>query len=325
MPEILANVYRGSEIESVHFGNIAVCNSKGEILFSKGDPKLKTYFRSSAKPFQILPLIRTGAYQKYNFSLSELAVMCASHSGESFHTETVQKILKKIGLGIENLKCGVHAPEHKPTTKEMQEKGIPFTAIHNNCSGKHSGALAFTVFKNWDVGNYLKPDSQTQIEIKKILCEICEELEIPTAVDGCSFPVFYLPLNKMALAFAKLAEHKTDDLKIVFEAMTNHPEFIAGTGRFDTRIMLMSPKIVSKGGAEGIGCLGVSNGKDSFGIALKISDGASRAIPIVLAKLLYKFGVLSDLQLNEWLNGDSGILKNHAGIEVGKITVRIEN
>ncbi len=316
MPEILANVYRGDEIESVHFGDIVVCDSNGEILFSKGDPKLQTYFRSSAKPFQVLPLIRTGAYQKYDFSLPELSVMCASHSGESFHTETVQKILDKI----ENLKCGIHPPEHKPTLKKIREEGKPITEIHNNCSGKHSGALAFTVFNNWNVESYLEPSSNTQIEIKKILCEVTEETEIPTAVDGCSFPVFFLPLNKMALAFAKLAEHKTDDLRIVFNAMTKHPEFVAGTDRFDTQIMQMCPsKVVSKGGAEGIGCLGVSNGKESFGIALKISDGSSRAIPIVLAKLLHKFGVLTDSQLSEWLNGDSGILKNHAGIEVGKI------
>lgn len=320
MPEILANVYRGDEIESVHFGDVVVCNSKGEIVFSQGDPKLKTYFRSSAKPFQVLPLIRTGAYKKYDFTLPELSVMCASHSGESFHTETVQKILDKIGLGIENLKCGTHAPGHKPTLKKMRENGTPITAIHNNCSGKHSGALAFTVFNDWNIENYLEPNSDTQIQIKKILCEVTEEPKIPTAVDGCSFPVFYLPLNKMALAFAKLAEHKTDDLRIVFEAMTQYPEFVAGTDRFDTQIMKMCPsKIVSKGGAEGIGCLGVSNGKESFGVALKISDGSSRAIPIVLAKVLHNFGVLTDSQLSEWLNGDSGILKNHAGIEVGKI------
>ncbi|MCC7430301.1 asparaginase [bacterium] len=332
MSELLANVYRGDKIESQHFGDIAVVDLNGKLLFSKGNPELKTYFRSSAKPFQILPLIRSGAYKTYNLSNEELAVMCSSHSGENFHTEAVKSILAKINLGIENLKCGAHEPFHVPTTKELNQKNEPITALYNNCSGKHSGALAFTMFNNWNPENYLKPDEQTQTEIKKIICEISEETEVPTAVDGCSFPVFYLPINKMALMFAKLASQKAEDLKIIYKAMTSCPEFVGGTGRFDTEIMKMcSPKVVSKQGAEGISCIGVSKGNESFGIALKIIDGSGRSIPVLMTEILYKFGVISKEQRNEWFEGEtrklknyaglgsSGIIKNHAGLVVGKI------
>ncbi len=323
MPEILAKVYRGDTIESVHYGSVAVVDSKGNLLYSAGDPNFFTFLRSSAKPFQTIPVIESGAASHFNFSTAELAIMSGSHNGEKMQVETVKKILKKIGFSEKYLKCGSQTPLYytvKGITPKAKEK---FTPLQHNCSGKHSGMLAVAVFKNYNPKNYISPQHPVQQMILKAVSEICEFLqnEIKIGIDGCSAPNFALPLKNMALGFARLVSSNSnhrDSLKIVLNSMKKYPEMVSGKGRLDYILAKVSKgKIVSKAGAEALQCFGISG--EDLGVGVRILDGNNRAVGCVVAEVLRQLGILSKSDLQRLERFAYPKIKNWAGLEVGQI------
>ena len=264
----------------------------GGILDRIGDPEGSVYLRSSAKPFQALPLLFSGAADALGLTDEELAVVCGSHNAEPRHLAAVRSILRKAGLSEENLQNGAHPPMHAPSAASLARSGEPPRAIHGNCSGKHAGMLALSVHAGWDPHGYRDPEGPLQKLVLHTVATVCgvEPDAVRRAGDGCGVPVFALPLGNLALGFARLAAGGADPLddelnramQRVRDAMRAHPAMIAGTGRFDTKLM-EATDLVAKGGAEGVFACGSPEG---WGLALKISDGGGRAVaPAALATL----------------------------------------
>jgi L-asparaginase II len=288
----VAAVWRGEVVESVHYGRYCVRSSGGETLDSLGDPEAYVCLRSAAKPFQALPLVFSGAADAFGIVDEELAVACASHNAEPRHLRAVRSILRKAGLSEEDLQNGAHPPLHGPMAVRLARGGEEPRPIHGNCSGKHAGMMAVCVYAGWDPAGYRDPDGPLQKLVRRAVAKLCglESEDVRIAGDGCGVPVLALPLEKLALGFARLAggaedfpEDLLEAVKRVREAMRAHPFMIAGTGRFDTQLM-GETELIAKSGAEGV--FAAASPKASWGLALKISDGASRAVaPAALAAL----------------------------------------
>lgn len=302
-------VLRGGIVESIHSAVVAVVDSDGKLIASWGSPEICLFMRSSAKPFQVLPLLEAGGVEDFGFTLREIAVMCASHIGTDDHVNTVLSLQQKVGVSEENLLCGTHQPLHAETANRLKEQGIQPTANRHNCSGKHTGMLALATLIGAPIKNYVDLDHPVQQLIFETLHRICdlEEGEISTGMDGCSVPTYALPLRAAALAFARLADPnglpagKAEACRKVWRAMTAHPDMVAGPGRFDTALMEAAEGVIlTKGGAEGYQGISIApgvcyEGSPAFGVALKIADGggAGRARSIVALKVLKDLGVLS--------------------------------
>ena len=285
----LVGLRRGALVESFHRGRVAVCDPEGNVVEAFGDPEGYVYARSSAKPFQALPLVLSGATDVLGLTDEELAVACASHNAEEPHLRAVRSILEKAGLSEDDLQNGAHPPLYAPAAMELACSGEEPRTIHGNCSGKHAGMLAVCVHKGWPTGGYRDPDHPLQLWILEIMGRVCglETDEMLLAGDGCGVPTFGMPLRDLATGFARLATGSLpDELAAaagrVRRAMREHPYMVAGTDRFDTAVM-SGAAVVCKSGAETVFGAG---SPDGWGLALKISDGTARALrPAALAAL----------------------------------------
>ncbi|PRR85331.1 L-asparaginase II [Clostridium luticellarii] len=326
MSEIVVKVTRGSLVESIHRADIAVVNSKGNLVYSLGDSHKVAYMRSAAKPIQTMEVILSGASERFSFTDKELSIMCGSHYGEEFHRETVEKILNKIGLNVNNLLCGSTLSLSREYSQKLLWEHAKLNPTYTDCSGKHAGILSVCVLKGYNIENYNSPEHPVQKEIKTIVSEICsiKEKNIVMGTDGCTVPVFGMPLYNMALGYSKIAsgyglsESYKKAADRIFSAVNNAPEMVAGTNGFCTEIIKNTHnKIIGKFGAEGIYCIGV-RGAD-FGIAIKIEDGGTRAIWPTVVKCLEDLNVLDDREkdiLSRYKNGKN---LNNVGEKVGNI------
>lgn len=339
----LVEVTRGSMVESVHRGVIAAIDAGGRIIASLGDINTRTWYRSAAKPFQTIPLIASGAADHFNFTPPEIAVITASHSGESIHLEAVSSILQKIGLTEADLLCGPHMPFDDASAKQLRSAGLPPQSLHNNCSGKHSGMLAFAKFTGEPTANYIDPQHPIQRRIRDTLAWFAAvpfndalNDEIAIAVDGCSAPVFGVSIATMARSYARLVNVRHAGLEPnlpnlvaaaerVVKSMMEFPEMIGGSyGRLDTDLMrAASGRIVSKVGAEGVQLLGVrpcARYPQGLGIAIKIEDGDTRRArdPVVI-ETLRQLGLLNDNQLSQLSRYARSTVFNYRKIEVGEV------
>jgi L-asparaginase II len=294
--ELLVETTRGLDgvesVESVHYGSIAVVDAGGRLLFSAGDPDWPAFSRSTIKPFQALPLIESGGLAHFGFGAAELALMCSSHSGEAFHVEGVAAILHRAGCDESNLRCGCHVPLRYAALDRLPAADETFNQLHNNCSGKHAGFLAYCVQHDQPVADYLSPSNPLQTAIRHALSKSCdiavERLRI--GIDGCSAPNYALPLRNLALGYARLARGDSAPLRQVFDAMTAFPERVSGTGRSDLALMRSAPgDWVAKAGADGVQSIGVRSA--GLGIAIKIADGNARALGVAVAETLRQLGL----------------------------------
>jgi L-asparaginase II len=311
----------------------------GNIQSSLGEPETVTYLRSSAKPHQAVPLITSGAADRFGFNETELAVACGSHSGQDIHAETVAAMLRKIGLDESFLKCGVHEPFDRETAERLRERGERPGILRNNCSGKHTGMLALAVHLGAQPETYDHPDNPVQQAIIRAVSQFSgvPVEEVSVGVDGCGVPVFGLPVRAMALMYARLVEPPDDFdgatrgacVRIV-EAMGRRPEMVGGTvERFDTEVMRATRgHVISKVGAEGVytaGVLPCIEWPRGLGLAFKIEDGEDRrARPTVAIESLRQLGVL-DKDACEALSPYSRFpVRNHRGDIVGEIRPSFE-
>ncbi len=336
--EILAKVMRGGTLESVHRGMLIVIEGDGEKVAEIGDSSAVTFWRSAAKALQAIPMITSGAADAFGFTEKEIALACGSHSGEKFHTETARQMLEKIGLSEKSLCCGLQTPFDKLTAKAMIKADEKPTQLHNNCSGKHIGMLAFAKHIGANLKTYLDLENPVQkmiLETVSIFTEIPFD-EIKLGIDGCSAPNFAVPLDSMALAFAKLINPPprfSDDLKNACErivsAKIKYPEMVGGSDRLDTQIMqTLKGKIICKVGAEGVwsaGILPCEKWRKGLGIALKIEDGDDdRARPVVAVELLRQLGIMTDEAEENLKELSPMILKNRMDLEVGEVVADFE-
>jgi L-asparaginase II len=342
VPEPLVEVTRGSLTESRHRGHIAVLDSANEVRAFLGVPETVTYLRSSAKPFQTLPLVSSGAADHFSLTPQEIAVACASHNGEPIHTETVASILRTIGLEASALKCGVHEPFSKEVTEALRERGERPNVLQNNCSGKHAGMLALALYLNAPVETYDQPDHPVQLMIGRTVAQFSgvpiEDIAVGT--DGCGAPVFGITVRAMALMYARLVspptgfdERTREACRRIVKAMTEHPEMIGGGSateqRLDTEMMRAGRgRLISKIGAEGVYTVGVLPSERwprGLGLALKIEDGEDRrARPTVVIESLRQLGVLDGEAMNALAPYAKFAVRNHRGDQVGEVRASFE-
>lgn len=325
----LVVVRRGGVVESVHHGAVVIADASGRVDLAHGDPETVTFLRSAAKPIQALPLLQSGAVQRFGLTDGEVAVMIGSHGGEPFHVAAVQSILKKIGLGEEALQCGAHPPFHKPSAKALREAGLPPSAIHNNCSGKHAGMLALAVHLRAPIATYLDPQHPVQTHILEVLAEVSGRpaSAIPLAVDGCSAPTFALPLASAAVLYARLVSPQglrpelAEAARRAVATMRGRPEMVAGTDRICTALMREGQAgLIAKIGAEGFYGLGFERDGRGFGIALKVADGdGERARSTAAIEALRQLGLVTDEVASGLLERFVGEIRNHRGLSVGRV------
>jgi len=313
---------RGGIVEAIHRVHAAVVDPSGRLLYRSGDPDHFTFTRSCIKPIQAVPVLSMGAAERYGFTDEEIAVISGSHSGQKEHLALVRSILRKAGLKEKMLKCGPHAPFHKPTAKALKGEPLP---IHNNCSGKHASILALSKMMGWSLEDYLEVDHPVQREIIGVISSLTgtEPEAIGVGSDGCGVPNYAIPLRQMAHLFALLGDPSgteyESELSRIKDSMLSHPFLVAGTDRFDTLLMEDLPgKLITKAGAQGIQATAVHTGKRWVGIAIKIEDGKYDAIGPISYHILEELGIsIEGVGAEKY---KAPIVKNTLGSKVGNVS-----
>jgi len=295
-PEILYETYRGKILEKQHFGFVLAVDKNENIFYKTGDDENnKFWFRSAAKPMQASLIIQSGAYKKFNMTLQELAVCCASHSGTAEHVECVESILNKIGLSENHLLCGVAEPLDKSSRDTILIAGKNFSTLHNNCSGKHAGMLAVCVANNWDIKTYTDYSHELQKIIKTSIADFCNypESEIDFEKDGCGSPVHSMPHYKMGIGYINLFNDK--NYVNIKQAIKQYPVLAGGNSRLDTEIIRATKgKLISKVAAEGL-CITL-NTLTEQALVVKILDANPKARFNVTIESLNKLNWISQEQ-----------------------------
>ena len=329
----LVEVWRGPIVESVHRGHLAAVDGAGEIVAELGSPGSVTYLRSSSKPFQAIPVVASGAADRFGFTDKEIALACGSHSGEPMHVETARSMLDKIGLDETALKCGAHEPFSADVARELIRNAAQPSALQNNCSGKHAAMLAFAKHLGAPTASYDQWDSPVQQAVAKVVSDFCNVPvpDLKIGIDGCGVPVFGLPVRSMALGYARLVapDDRIDAptrgaCRRIVEAMIKFPEMIGGSKeRLDTELIKVGKgRLISKIGAEGVYTVGVLPGPlwpKGLGLALKVDDGDDRrARPPAVIEALKQLKVLTDEDLAALTEYVPIPITNRRGEKVGE-------
>jgi L-asparaginase II len=297
---VLVQVRRGNAIESCHRGAVAILDAAGKIVHSIGDVEVPVFPRSAIKPVQALPLIETGAADKYDLSIDELALSCASHRGEPIHVRKISDWLERIGLSENDLECGAENPADESSRKSLARDGISPSQLHNNCSGQHAGFLCVAQCLRKPTRGYSRPDHLVQQHVMRAMAEMTglDLSRAPRGLDGCGIPAVAMSLTSLAAAMARLADPskfhdaRRSAINRLINAMTTAPLLVEGTGGMATAIMTtVGAAVCLKSGAEGVYCAALRS--LGFGIALKVSDGAQRAAELAMITLLNRLGCLS--------------------------------
>ena len=321
----LIEITRGRDVECVHVGSIAVVDARGKLLYQAGDPDTLTFTRSTIKPFQAAPFIHGGGADYFGYSQAEIALLCASHSGEPMHVETAHSMLQKAGCDEHHLLCGCHVPMQYATLDLPVPAGVQFDQLYNNCSGKHAGFLAYCVQHGLSRENYLDPTHPLQQTVRESVAQYAgmASQDLRAGTDGCSAPNYAMPLSKLAYSYARLAQGEAsaaygDALTTLRDAMMAHPQLVSGTGRNDLAFMQTAPgDWVAKIGADGVQVIGIRSA--GLGIALKIADGNMRALYTAAVAVLQQLGLVSAAEaspLAPWIRPQ---LHNFRGLPTGEV------
>lgn len=322
---LIAKKYHGEIVDLHHYGHIAVTDVDGNILWKLGDPNRVTYSRSSAKPMQAIPLVESGAIDEYGITEKELAVICASHSAEAFHTEAVLSILEKAGLDESYLQCGTHYPLAAYMEDKFKAEGIAPTPIHNNCSGKHSGMLSAAKMRNESLNDYCLPSHPLQVRITETIAEICEypASRIVVGSDGCGVPVHAMPMYKFAQGYAKMSKPETlgpdreKTVRRITSAMTAYPEMVGGTNDFTTELMqAFGDRLFCKFGASAFFAIGLKS--KGIGVAMKMEDGNPHIIPLAMLETLLQIGEITTDEALSLPSFKGMVSRNHKKEVIGK-------
>jgi L-asparaginase II len=322
---VLVEVLRRGLVESRHRGAVAIVDGDAATVLAVGDVARPLFPRSAVKPLQALLLMESGAADRYEFGDEELALACASHSGEPAHIEGVARMLSKAGLDVSALCCGAHWPISQQAAFALARTGAP-SALHNNCSGKHAGFLCVACAMGLDHIGYWQPEHVVQRNVRGVLEDLSGVVlsQDCRAVDGCSVPTWAIPLDNLARAFAKfggghgLAPARARAAARLRAACAQKPWHVAGTGRFCTEIIrLLGSRAFVKTGAEGVLCGGLP--ELGLGIAVKCDDGAGRAAEAIMAALIARFLPLDDQERMTLGRFARPTLRNWNGIEVGAL------
>jgi L-asparaginase II len=315
---------RSHIIESIHKGYISVVDTSGEKIYCTDKNDVKIYMRSSAKPIQAVAFANSGAMNAFNITPHELAIICSSHSGEAFHRNAVNSILKKIGLSDKHLQCGIANPYNKNMLNNLIKKGERPSPLFNCCSGKHAAMLALCKYYCYSIEDYTELEHPVQQLIIKIIGELLNipQADITVGIDGCGVPTIALPISQIAQLYALLAAGEncsnkySNALNKIAKAMKANPLMINGDKEFCSDLIACTyGRALGKVGAEGVYCIAVP--EKQLGICIKISDGNERAVYPVATHLLRQLGILNDEameKLEKWIEPP---LKNHKGNLIG--------
>ncbi|WP_379131364.1 asparaginase [Paenibacillus sp. sgz500958] len=323
METVLVREYRSDLLECVHSGHIAIVGENGQLKGYAGDPGFVSFTRSAAKPLQAIPGIRGGIAEHYRLTPAEIALMTASHRGESYHVAALESISSKIGIVEEQMICATSYPLDR-SSREEAIRGKGKRKIYHNCSGKHLGILSYSKLKELPVEEYANPDHTVQREIIETIAYMADVApdSIRRGTDGCGLPVFALPLTALACAYLKLS---CPDLigdgptrravSTITSAMHMHPEMVAGFGRLDS-ILLEDDNIIAKGGFKGVYCFGLR--RERLGISFKILDGSEEEWGLIVHSILKQLGYSNANTMDKLSKAFSGDIYNDGGTLVGR-------
>ncbi len=323
---ILVEVTRGALVESFHRGAIAVVDARGNRRAAIGDIGRRVFPRSAVKALQALPLVESGAADRYGFGMQELALACASHSGEPRHVAIATAMLAKAGRGEADLECGSHLPAFRGAAEALIRSGTQPNQLHNNCSGKHSGFICLACHRGFDPKGYVTPDHPAMREITATLEAMTGVSLGPDVrgVDGCSIPTYAIPIDKLALAFARfitgegLSPERAAAARRLATACMAEPWMVAGTERFCTDVMTALPgRVFVKTGAEGVFCAALP--ELGLGVALKCDDGEARASETVMAAVIDALVPMSEGERERLAGRLSPPVVSRRGAKVGAI------
>jgi L-asparaginase II len=317
---VLIELTRGSLVESVHAGAIAVVRANGELVAGVGEVSAPVFPRSAIKPLQALPFVETGAADRFGFGAPDIALACGSHVGASPHVAGVTRILARAGLSVAALGCGTHEPMDAAAAREMIRSGAAPSPLHHNCSGKHAAMLATAAHLAEPTEGYWRPEHPVQQRVRRALEDLtgCPLGADVRGIDGCSVPNWAIPLASLARVFARLAtgeglgaERAAAGSRIA-QACWAHPDLVAGQGQLVTRVLeRLAGQVLIKSGAEGVYCGAFP--EHGLGFALKIDDGGKRAAEAVAVHLISRlYPAAQDL-------GPDPRLTNWRGREVGSM------
>lgn len=324
---VLAEMVRGNWVENRHRGAFCVVDGDGNIIASAGDIERAIFPRSAIKSMQALALFRSGAVEKFSLNSEAIALACASHLGEREHIDGVRAMLERIGCEEDDLECGSHPPSNRAAREALRASGIKFSAIHNNCSGKHAGMLAVAKALGAPTKNYSGRDHPVQKLVRACVEDLMDE-KLTTdrcGTDGCSIPTWAAPMKTIAHGFARMAGGtglgKQDARAIgeIFDAVTSHPFLVAGSDAFDSMAMeILDSKLISKVGAEGVFC-GALPAK-GWGYVLKCDDGNMAAAETMVAALLLGIASPDGKQGDFLRRRRAKIITNWRKIDVGTLS-----
>jgi len=330
---LLVEALRGASVESFHRGAVAVVDAGGAVHTALGDIDRPIFPRSAVKVLQALPLVTSGAAERFGLTDEELALACASHGGEPRHAATAASMLAKADVDVDALECGTHWPYNDAAIKAMAAAGQQPSALNNNCSGKHAGFVCLGCLMAGDqdrrafLRGYVQPGHPVMREITAALQAAtgCDLARAAVGTDGCSIPTYAIPLRQLALAFARVATgvglslgHAAAAARLR-QAVAKAPYMVAGSGRFDSRVMeRLGERVFCKVGAEGVYCAALPT--LGLGVALKMDDGnTARACEVVMAALIERLLPLADDEARFMRDFSDAPLVNWNGIEVGRL------
>ncbi len=299
-PPVLALVWRSGRVESLHRGDVAVVDDRGALRACSGDPRRRVYLRSAAKPFQAMVLLAAGGERAFGLDHADIALLCASHGGEPRHVRTARRLLALGGFTAADLACGAQLPMNDASARSLVARGRAPSALHNNCSGKHAGLLLACRLHGFEADGYCDPRHPIQQLVLERVARFCgvPAARIGLGVDGCSLPVFFLPLAALATGYARLlaaaipgeSGRERAIRRRIRRAMCESSEMVAGRERFTTDFLRAGRgRWVGKEGAEGVYAMGLAPrgpGGRAVGIAFKIEDGSTRARDAVALEIL---------------------------------------
>lgn len=292
----LVEQHRAHLLENTNYGMVCGVNDKQQLIYELGDASQLTYLRSAAKPIQAISAVRAGVPQKFGLSGEEVAMFAASHRGEAYHIAALESMLHKIGVTEDVLYTHPTYPLNEEPRMECMFAGKPKRRLYHNCSGKHLGVIALCKLMGYPLETYWHIDHPAQQDILHTLSSMadCPVDEIKIGTDGCGFPVFALPLRKIAAAYLKLAcpdliedEQTQRAVQVITGHMNAHPRMIA-SHNFICSVLLEDENIVAKGGAKGIYALGLKRERVAF--AFKVMDGSEAPWPLIAASILEQIG-----------------------------------
>jgi L-asparaginase II len=326
---VLTRIWRDGSVESQHRGAWALVDSSGSVVDSAGAVRHPIFPRSALKALQALPLLESGAAERFSYREDEVALALASHNAEPCHVERVARVLRRLGLETDDLQCGPQPPGDGEARRALVLAGEQPSALHNNCSGKHAGFLALGLHLGVETPRYLEPGSASQVLVREAIAAMAglEPDDLGLGIDGCSAPTFRMPLVHLATALARVAnpdglpDERRAACRRMQSAVATYPELIAGTRRrlCTDLARVTKGRLFPKIGSEGVYVIGAV-GRD-LGLAIKVDDGNERGLNALILDLCRRLGWIGSDEADALAEWQAGPISNWAGQEVGRVEV----